>query len=65
MISISLSECGSNLFKCKNNHCVKVSNTCDGKDDCGDNSDEIFPCQGCYYDFSLIISNSPTKLRSK
>ncbi|KAI8520291.1 hypothetical protein Bbelb_000450 [Branchiostoma belcheri] len=30
----------SSDFKCDNNRCIKQDNTCDLRDDCGDNSDE-------------------------
>ena len=29
-----------NIFKCKNQKCIRHIATCDGKDDCGDFSDE-------------------------
>ena len=38
--------CDGNQFTCSNKKCVKASTTCDGIDDCGDNSDEIVPCSG-------------------
>ena len=44
-------ECPSFAFKCANKRCVKTSSTCDGNDDCGDNSDEVLPCQGIIYDY--------------
>ncbi|KII73135.1 hypothetical protein RF11_14821 [Thelohanellus kitauei] len=33
-------RCGKNDFECFNKQCIKISKFCDGKDDCGDNSDE-------------------------
>ncbi|XP_025834721.1 sortilin-related receptor-like isoform X2 [Agrilus planipennis] len=33
--------CGPGYIACKNNLCVPKGWTCDGEDDCGDNSDEI------------------------
>ena len=38
------------MFKCASGACISVGNTCNGYDDCGDNSDEAedvwlyFPC---------------------
>ena len=40
------SVCEKNQFTCSNKRCVKSSSTCDGVNDCGDNSDEIIPCSG-------------------
>ena len=41
---------------------METSSTCDGVDDCGDNSDEILPCDGNYviaeYTFFGIDSES-------
>ncbi|CAF4326849.1 unnamed protein product, partial [Rotaria sordida] len=33
-------ECGINEARCRNNRCIPRAFICDGKDDCGDNSDE-------------------------
>ena len=33
-------------FTCDNGHCVSEYTTCDGYDDCGDNSDEEQDCEG-------------------
>ena len=38
--------CSTHQFLCANEKCVPVSWTCDGEDDCGDNSDETTSCTG-------------------
>ena len=48
-------ECPSSTFKCRNKRCVKISSTCDGVNDCGDNSDETIPCAGNCNLFNLDI----------
>ena len=43
-----VSFCGKNEFNCTNGHCIPDGLTCDGKNDCGDNSDEQIPsCNQC------------------
>ncbi|XP_072043144.1 uncharacterized protein [Amphiura filiformis] len=44
-----LSQCGRNSFLCNNARCVKASYVCDGRNHCGDGSDELncdceYPC---------------------
>ncbi|XP_072044386.1 fibropellin-3-like [Amphiura filiformis] len=44
-----LSPCGRNSFLCNNARCVKASKVCDGRNHCGDGSDELncdceYPC---------------------
>ena len=37
--------CDVNLeFECSNGLCLSRGKECNGKDDCGDNSDEVIPC---------------------
>ncbi|XP_072043140.1 uncharacterized protein [Amphiura filiformis] len=36
-----LSPCGRNSFACNNGRCIKASRVCDGRNHCGDNSDEL------------------------
>ena len=43
--------CSRDDFLCANDKCANASTVCDGKDDCGDNSDEGTVCSG-----TLIIS---------
>ena len=37
-------QCPSNNFVCQNGKCLEQYLTCDGKDHCGDNSDETNGC---------------------
>lgn len=37
-------NCPKNHFQCSNKHCIRGTWVCDGKDDCGDNSDETMGC---------------------
>ncbi|XP_072043432.1 fibropellin-3-like [Amphiura filiformis] len=44
-----LSPCGRNSFLCNNARCIKASRVCDGRNHCGDGSDELncdceYPC---------------------
>lgn len=43
-IFIATGACGPDEFHCTNDKCVDVSLTCDGRDDCGDGSDEDKEC---------------------
>ena len=38
--------CSTHEFLCANEQCVPLTWTCDGEDDCGDNSDETTTCTG-------------------
>ena len=38
--------CPNNSFICKNKKCLSEKMKCDGKDDCGDGSDEDDGCNG-------------------
>lgn len=41
-------HCNKNEFNCSNGHCVDASLTCNGIDNCGDNSDELLlSCETC------------------
>ena len=41
-----MDTCLANQFGCKDKRCIANSKTCDGNNDCGDFSDEIYPCSG-------------------
>lgn len=38
---LGTNSCPKNQFTCSNKRCVASKKTCDGNDDCGDDSDEI------------------------
>ena len=44
ILHILVSLCDDGEFKCSNGHCVDLADICNGKNDCGDGSDEILPC---------------------
>lgn len=48
-----LSPCGKNEHECTNHVCVNITQLCDGKNDCGDFSDETKCCKYC-----LVITQS-------
>lgn len=39
-VVLSLPECATGNIKCSNGKCIPESQKCNGKDDCGDGSDE-------------------------
>ena len=47
----STAPCGEGNYTCFNRKCIRLSEVCDGQDDCGDNSDENYlhgRCPGVY-----------------
>ena len=50
--------CSRDDFLCANDKCANASNVCDGKDDCGDNSDEGTVCSGNFNPIFLIFINN-------
>lgn len=42
----STGACGVTEFSCRNSRCVRLDHYCDGRDHCGDNSDEPPHCTG-------------------
>ncbi|KII63015.1 Vitellogenin receptor [Thelohanellus kitauei] len=52
------SRCGTVMFECFNRTCINSTMVCDGKNDCGDYSDEQ-DCKGC---FSYFISGKDCKI---
>ena len=51
-----------NHFKCTNQKCVDNSYVCDGRNDCGDYSDEDKGCQGKKAYFKSVILHGYVKL---
>ena len=49
IIALMDSKCHPKQFKCDNKGCIDASLVCDGKEDCGDNSDETIGCIGMVY----------------
>lgn len=47
--------CRISEFPCRNGKCIRLNGYCDGKDDCGDISDEPMHCTGTYIQLSLVI----------
>ena len=46
-------------FRCKNGRCVPSERTCDGRDNCFDNSDEESPCGKDFkYTIQYTINNT-------
>ena len=41
-----MDRCLDNQFTCNNKRCIPTSLTCNGVDNCGDSTDETFPCTG-------------------
>ena len=41
-LRLESTSCPRDQFQCKNRKCISKYNLCNGKDDCGDNSDETF-----------------------
>ncbi len=48
LISFVTIICYPGMFQCKNNNCTLITALCDGRNDCGDNSDE----SNCHHDCS-------------
>ena len=42
-----------NQFKCTNEKYIPVNYTCNGIDDCGDNSDETKGCTGTFENYTM------------
>ena len=40
-------KCPQGQFQCQNNNCTLTTNICDGRDDCGDRSDELYCHHEC------------------
>ena len=49
--------CPRENFLCANEKCVNASYLCNGKDDCGDNSDEGTICTGKNFEFEVSVIN--------
>ena len=57
-------SCPENQFTCKNKRCIGILRTCDGINDCGDHSDEIYPCSGKIKKFQISLFLSVTWILS-
>ena len=51
-IALGEDRCLKNQFTGTNKRGTSYSNTCNGANDCGDNSDEIHPCSGINFKMS-------------
>ena len=50
--------CSRNNFVCANGKCLDSTHLCDGKNDCGDSSDEGTICFGKIIGFGFFIPSS-------
>lgn len=59
LLCLLLAPCNNDQFTCFNRHCVPYAVVCDGRDDCGDASDEGYwhaRCPGfTSFNFTLIM----------
>lgn len=46
-MNVLVEECGDGEFKCKNEKCISLNETCNSNNDCGDNTDE-HDCESIY-----------------
>ena len=55
-----MSTCPKHQFTCRNKRCVAYGRICNGNNDCGDFTDEIYPCSGMnkYQFYFLFFRNS-------
>ena len=44
IVPLFMPACDEHQFTCMDGRCIPASVTCNGVDDCGDNSDEEGPC---------------------
>ena len=49
-------SCPKHYFICGNGKCLKPTEICNGRDDCGDNSDESTICSGNLWNTYLIVA---------
>ena len=58
-----MTECPEGKFRCRDMFCLPERLTCNGENDCGDNSDELKVCGNYKTDYIYIIHDSGKKLK--
>lgn len=56
-------DCSSNHFECSNGKCLNQTSVCNGKDDCGDRSDEVVCQSQLDFQIRLVGSNKTNEGR--
>ena len=53
---LGMIHCPENQFTCRDKRCIADWKKCDGNNDCGDFSDEIYPCSGMANDDCFVYN---------